>query len=80
MYVCMSLFSFSCGNDTRQNFLRIFKHSWKTTVKKIIFLNVNLLCKKHFIDCLFVSVVFEKYLENSVAFGRAIVREIRHVL
>ena len=50
-------------------------------VKKITFLNVHLLCKKHFIDCLFVlSVVFEKYLENSAAFGRAIVREIRHVL
>ena len=76
-----SLFSFLCGNDTRQNFLRIFKHSWKTTVKKITFLNVHLLCKKPFIDCLFVlSVVFEKYLENSAAFGRAIVREIRHVL
>ena len=50
-------------------------------VKKITFTNVHLLCRKHFIDCLFVlSVVFEKYLENSAAFGRAIVREIRHVL
>ena len=26
------------------------------------------------------SVVFEKYLENWATFGRAIVREIRHVL
>ena len=70
-----SLFSCLCGNDTRQNFLKIFKHSWKTMVKKITFLNVHLLCRKHFIDCLFVlSVVFEKYLENSAAFGRAIVR------
>ena len=75
-----SLFSFLCSNDTQQNFLRIFKHSWKTLVKKITFLNVHLLCKKHFIDCLFVSVVFQKYLKNLVAFGRTLVREIRHVL
>ena len=34
--------------------------------------------KKHFIACFFVlSGVFEKYLENSIAFGRAIVREIQ---
>ena len=47
-------------------FLRIFKHSWKTTIKKITFLNEHLLCKKHFIDFFFVlSVVFEKCLENS---------------
>ena len=40
-----------------------------------------LLFKKHFIDCCFVlSVVFGKYLENSATFGRAIAREIRHVL
>ena len=64
----------------QQNFLRIFKHSWKTTIKKTTFLNVHLLCKKHFIDCYFVlSEVFEKSLENSATFGWAIVREIRHV-
>ena len=61
-----SLFSFLCGNDMRQNFLRIFKHSWKTTVKKITFLNVHFLCKKHFIDCLFVlSVVLGDCARNS---------------
>ena len=50
-------------------------------VKKTTFLNVHLLCKKHFIYCLFVlSVVFEKYLENSAVFSRAIVQEIHHLL
>ena len=50
-------------------------------VKKKTFLNVHLRCKKHFIDCFFVlSVVFENYLDNSAAFGQAIVQEPRHVL
>ena len=38
--------------------------------KKLTFLNVHLLCKKHFIDCFFVlSVVFEKCLEKWAVFG-----------
>ena len=49
---------------------------------KEMFLNVHLLCKKHFTDCFFVlSVVFEKYLKNlAIYFCRRIGREIRHVL
>ena len=57
----------------RQTFSRIFEHSWKTTVKKVKLVNLDFLCKKHFIDCFFVLlVVFEKYLENSATFNLAL--------
>ena len=38
-------------------------------VKEITFFNVNLLCKKHFVNGFFVlSIDFVKYLENLATF------------
>ena len=55
------------------DFSRKFQGFLENYGKEITFLNVHLLCKKRFIVCFFVSsVIFEKYLEKSATFGRAI--------